>query len=50
MSGSYVLMDGGLRDARGGWEPDPRALEEMQRHMAAGAERRARMQPLIDDR
>ncbi len=50
MSGSYVLMDGGLRDARGGWEPDPRALEETQRHMAAGAERRARMQPLIDDR
>ncbi len=50
MSGSYVLIDGGLRDARGGWEPEPKAMEEMQRHMQAGAQRRARMQPLIDDR
>jgi NAD(P)-dependent dehydrogenase (short-subunit alcohol dehydrogenase family) len=50
MSGAYVLMDGGLRDARAGWEPSEGALEEMQRHMAAGAARRARLQPLIDER
>ncbi len=51
MSGSYVLMDGGIRDAglfRGPLE-GPR-LEEMQRHMAAAAARRAKLQPLIDDR
>jgi NAD(P)-dependent dehydrogenase (short-subunit alcohol dehydrogenase family) len=50
MSGAYVLMDGGLRDARAGWEADTGALDEMQRHMAAGAARRARLQPLIDQR
>ncbi|NJN52569.1 MAG: SDR family oxidoreductase [Gammaproteobacteria bacterium] len=50
MSGSYVLMDGGLRDARGNWEPEPKVMEEMQQHMQAGAARRARLQPLIDER
>jgi NAD(P)-dependent dehydrogenase (short-subunit alcohol dehydrogenase family) len=50
MSGSYVLMDGGLRDARGGWEPEPKAMEELQRHMQAGEQRRAKLQPLIDER
>lgn len=50
MSGSYVLMDGGLRDARGGWEPEPEAVEEMGKHMQAAEARRARLQPLIDDR
>jgi NAD(P)-dependent dehydrogenase (short-subunit alcohol dehydrogenase family) len=50
MSGAYVLMDGGLRDARGSWEPNPQALDEMQRHMAAGQARRAKMQPLLDER
>lgn len=49
MSGAYVLMDGGLRDARRrSVEPD--ALEEMQRHMAAGAARRARQEPLLRDK
>ena len=28
MSGSYVIMDGGLRDSRAGWEPDESAAEE----------------------
>jgi NAD(P)-dependent dehydrogenase (short-subunit alcohol dehydrogenase family) len=50
MSGAYVLMDGGLRDARAGWEPSEAAAAEIQRHMAAGMARRARLQPLIDER
>jgi len=50
MSGAYVLMDGGLRDARGSWEPNPQAMDEMQRHMAAAQARRAKMQPLLDER
>ena len=50
MSGSYVLMDGGLRDARGGWEPEPAAMEELGKHMQAAEARRARLQPLIDER
>jgi len=50
MSGAYVLMDGGLRDARGSWEPNAQAMDEMARHMAAGEARRAKMQPLLDER
>ena len=52
MSGSYVLMDGGLRDVRGrgSVEPDEGTMEEMARHMAAGEERRLKLQPLLDDR
>ncbi len=50
MSGAYVLMDGGLRDARAGWEPNENALDEMQRHMATAQLRREKMQPLIDER
>jgi NAD(P)-dependent dehydrogenase (short-subunit alcohol dehydrogenase family) len=50
MSGSYVVMDGGLRDARGSWEPDPAAAEEQQRLYAQSLERQARMQSLLDDR
>lgn len=50
MSGSYVIMDGGLRDARASWEPDPKALEEMQRIMARGEARRAAQQALLDER
>lgn len=50
MSGSYVVMDGGLRDARGGWEPDASAAEEMQRLQQRSAERGMRMQGLLDDR
>jgi glucose 1-dehydrogenase len=53
MSGAYVLMDGGLRDARwggAGENPDETVMTEMQRHMAAAEARRARLQPLIDER
>jgi NAD(P)-dependent dehydrogenase (short-subunit alcohol dehydrogenase family) len=50
MSGAYVLMDGGLRDARAGWEPSDAAAEEMQRSMASAMARRARLQSLIDER
>jgi hypothetical protein len=50
MSGAYVLMDGGLRDSRAGWEPSEAAAQEMQRHLAAGMARRAKLQPLIDER
>ena len=50
MSGSYVVMDGGLRDARGGWEPDASAAQEMQRLQQRSAERGIRMQGLLDDR
>lgn len=52
MTGSYLLMDGGIRDARapGAQDPaDPRVQEAM-RHMAAGLARRERLQPLIDER
>ena len=50
MSGSYVLMDGGLRDARGGWEPDDAATEELERLAAQSEARRARQQVLLDER
>jgi NAD(P)-dependent dehydrogenase (short-subunit alcohol dehydrogenase family) len=53
MTGSYLLMDGGLRDARSPMpqldEQNP-AAQEMVRHMRASAERTARLQPLIDQR
>jgi NAD(P)-dependent dehydrogenase (short-subunit alcohol dehydrogenase family) len=51
MTGSYLIMDGGLRDAgRGLPDPgDPRAAE-MLRHLAAEMQRRERLQPLIDER
>lgn len=50
MTGSYLLMDGGLRDARGFNLPNTDAEEERQRHGRAAMERRARLQPLIDER
>lgn len=50
MSGSYVLMDGGLRDARRAAEPGEDVLAEMGRHRAAGEARRQKMQPWLDDR
>jgi glucose 1-dehydrogenase len=52
MTGSYVIMDGGLRDATGRRTPsadDPR-MQEMQQHMEAAAKRRAKLQPLLDER
>jgi NAD(P)-dependent dehydrogenase (short-subunit alcohol dehydrogenase family) len=52
MTGSYLLMDGGLRDARGTISDDPAdpLVQERLRHMQAAAERRTRLQPLIDER
>ena len=52
MTGAYLLMDGGLRDARGPVDEDPMnpIVQERMRHMEAAAARRARLQPLIDDR
>lgn len=52
MTGSYLLMDGGVRDAgpqRSQDAADPRVQEAL-KHMAAGQQRRARLQPLIDER
>jgi hypothetical protein len=50
MSGSYVIMDGGLRDARASGEPEPAVLEEMQRIMVRGQARRSQQQTWIDER
>jgi len=52
MTGSYVILDGGLRDARGQALPDPKdpRAAEMGRHLQAAMQRRARLQPLIDER
>lgn len=51
MSGSYVLMDGGLRDARG-FSPDQEEdiVTERMEFMQLGQQRREKMQPLLDDR
>ncbi len=52
MTGSYLIMDGGLRDARarGREDPtDPRNVEAMELLVEEG-QRRARLQPLIDER
>ena len=48
MTGSYVLIDGGLRDARGG-DDDPQRMAERMRLMQAGVERTARIQALLDE-
>ncbi len=52
MSGSYLVMDGGLRDARGNLMEDPESPvgQERLRHMQSSMERTARLQPLIDQR
>ena len=50
MSGSYVVMDGGLRDAPGGWEPDPAAVQERDRLAMQAYKRGLRMQRFLDDR
>ncbi len=51
MTGSYVIMDGGLRDARGlGPEPTEEVVLESQRIMEQNALRREKMQALLDDR
>ena len=51
MTGSYVIMDGGLRDSRGfGPEPSEELVQESMRIMEGSAERRERMQEMLDDR
>ena len=52
MTDAYLLIDGGVRDARAPISEDPAdpVVQERMRHLAAGEERRARLQPLIDER
>lgn len=50
MTGSYVIMDGGLRDAYRGDGPDATTLEELTRIGTRTASRRERLQPLLDER
>ncbi len=53
MTGSYLLMDGGIRNAAGGRlieDPESDIGRERARHMQAGLDRTARLQPLIDQR
>jgi meso-butanediol dehydrogenase/(S,S)-butanediol dehydrogenase/diacetyl reductase len=51
MTGAYLLMDGGLRDARGGGPAqDSPYVAEFMRHAEAAQARRERLQPLLDDR
>ncbi len=53
MTGSYIIMDGGLRDAQSGGlladAADPRTAEAMEL-LAEEGQRQARLQPLIDKR
>jgi NAD(P)-dependent dehydrogenase (short-subunit alcohol dehydrogenase family) len=52
MTGSYLIMDGGLRDARGVADLDPTSPinQERARIMQGQVARRQRLQPLIDER
>ena len=52
MTGSYLIMDGGLRDARPRLVPDPSdpRAQEFQRLMREAQQRRERLQPWIDER
>ena len=55
MTGAYLLMDGGLRDAgrrraQQQIDPDDPATRERMELMAPGQERRVKMQALLDDR
>jgi NAD(P)-dependent dehydrogenase (short-subunit alcohol dehydrogenase family) len=50
MTGSYLIMDGGLQDARPQPDPSDPRWEEWQRHQRAAQQRRAHLQPLIDAR
>lgn len=53
VTGSYLLVDGGLRDGGGGWMPsdpnDPR-LPEFARYLEDAGKRSEKLQPLLDDR
>jgi NAD(P)-dependent dehydrogenase (short-subunit alcohol dehydrogenase family) len=53
MTGSYLLMDGGIRDARGPMRDlnaDTPETREFLKHMEVSMARTARLQPLIDER
>jgi NAD(P)-dependent dehydrogenase (short-subunit alcohol dehydrogenase family) len=51
MTGSYVLIDGGIRDARGNIPAeDSPVMQERMRHMQTGMARRERLQRYIDER
>lgn len=51
MTGSYVIMDGGLRDARGlAPEQNEAVIQESMQIMEKSAQRRSKMQVLLDDR
>ena len=55
MTGSYLLMDGGLRDAGRGWgagdsDPNDPLVAERMRHAQTSMQRRQKLQPLIDER
>ena len=55
MTGSYLIMDGGLRDAARGWtaqagDPADPIVAERMRHAQASMQRREKLQPLIDER
>ncbi len=50
MTGSYVIMDGGLRDVSRGYDPDENAQEEMLRIGERAMSRRQKQQPLLDER
>ena len=50
MTGAYLLMDGGLLDARPQPDANDPRWQEWQRHAQAAQQRRARLQPLIDAR
>ena len=50
MTGSYVIMDGGLRDARLSGEPDEDVMQEGMRILEKSQQRREKHQKLIDER
>jgi len=52
MTGSYLLMDGGLRDAMNRELPQPGSAvaQELEKAFAEQAQRRAKLQKLIDER
>ncbi len=50
MTGDYVIMDGGLRDARMGGDPDEEVMKEGMQIMAEGQSRREKHQKLLDER
>ena len=50
MTGSYVIMDGGLRDSRGSTQPGDDVVAESMQIMESSLKRREDLQNLLDDR